>query len=143
MRKILAIVYLLSSTFCIAQTVPTLGTAHSIVSTWSAPVGIPSGLTLTGYTLTINSPAGGAPIVVPQCTGTSTTNCIATGALTATWAPVPGPLYYGAWPMSLVANYVNTAGTVVISSPATATAVYAPSLATVGPAPGGFSIVFK
>ena len=64
------------------------------------------------------------------------------GPTTVTWAP-GGPLYYGSWGLSIVADYTNSANATVTSAPDTATAVYAPPTVTIGAAPGGLNIQFQ
>ena len=143
MKQFFAFALLTLAALAINAQTPVLGTAHTIDLSWTAPP-TQAGLTLTGYTLTITPPAGvTGTTTITNCTAGQTTNCIAGAtATTLAWSPVPGPLYEGVWGFSLVANYTNSAGTTVVSPPATASVAYVPAV-TIGAAPGGVTVTFQ
>lgn len=130
MRKILLSLSLLALAVSThAQAAPAVGTDHGISATWTAPSGqtaCSSTVTkscLLGYTETITPPAGvQGSNVIADCTLTnSPLPCIAAVATSNAWAPVPGPLYCGAWSVTLVANYLDASGNPVASSSISAT----------------------
>lgn len=136
----LATVFALSVPAAHAQSCTT-GTDGGLQLNWTAPPAT-SGITVTGYTVTITPPVCSAttPITLTQCTGSTTTNCIASNATTVTWRP-GGPLYYGSWQVSVVANGTNSFSGAALnpSAPATATVLYAPSV-SITPTPGGVTV---